>query len=173
LAGSASTAPSSTRELVAKSADMTAKETAKEHGRQLKEATATTYQRHRIRQRLATGAWHDFHENKIARLPYVDPSTEYAATHASPPAGVGRTVESRETQSSTFVYPWDAWSGRLGRGAHALWRRPPAPAARAAGERRGRPNASASLAERAAATHIDSTPYPLGYIHRRFAALSA
>ena len=45
---------------------------------QLKEATA--YQRHRIRQRLATGAWRDFHENKIARLPYVDPSTEYART---------------------------------------------------------------------------------------------
>ena len=57
---------------------MTAKDTAKEHGWQLKEATA--YQRHRIRQRLATGAWRDFHENKIARLPYVDPSTEYART---------------------------------------------------------------------------------------------
>jgi hypothetical protein len=49
-------------ELVAKFADMTAKDTAKEHGWQLKEATA--YQRHRIRQ----------------RLPYVDPSTEYART---------------------------------------------------------------------------------------------
>jgi hypothetical protein len=65
-------------ELVAKFADMIAKETAKEHGWQLKEATA--YQRHRIRQRLATWAWRDFHENKIARLPYVDPSTEYART---------------------------------------------------------------------------------------------
>jgi hypothetical protein len=65
-------------ELVANFADMTAKETAKEHGRQLKEATA--YQRHRICQLLATGAWHDFHENKIARLPYVDPSTKYART---------------------------------------------------------------------------------------------
>jgi hypothetical protein len=65
-------------ELVAKFADMTAKDTAKEHGWQLKEATA--YQRHRIRQRLATGAWRDFHENKIARLPYVGPSTEYART---------------------------------------------------------------------------------------------
>jgi hypothetical protein len=53
---------------------LTAKDTAKEHGWQLKEAAA--YQRHRIRQRLATGAWRDFHENKIARLPYVDPSTE-------------------------------------------------------------------------------------------------
>jgi hypothetical protein len=66
-------------ELVAKFADMTAKDTAKEHGWQLKEATA--YQRHRIRQRLSTGAWRDFHENKIARLPYVDTSsTEYART---------------------------------------------------------------------------------------------
>jgi hypothetical protein len=34
---------------------MAAKETAKEHGWQLKEAAA--YQRHRIRQRLATGRW--------------------------------------------------------------------------------------------------------------------
>jgi hypothetical protein len=56
-------------ELVAKFADIAAKETAKEHGWQLKETTS--YQRHRIRQRLATGAWRDFHENKIARLPYV------------------------------------------------------------------------------------------------------
>jgi hypothetical protein len=41
-------------ELVAKFADMTAKETTKENGWQLKEATA--YQRYHIRQRLATGA---------------------------------------------------------------------------------------------------------------------
>jgi hypothetical protein len=61
-------------ELVAEFADMTAKDTAKEHGWQLNEATA--YQRHRIRQRLATGTWRDFRENEIARLPYVDPSTE-------------------------------------------------------------------------------------------------
>jgi hypothetical protein len=40
----------------------------------------TVYQSNRIRQRLATGAWRDFHENKTARLPYVDPSTEYACT---------------------------------------------------------------------------------------------
>jgi hypothetical protein len=45
---------------------------------QLKEATA--YQRHRIRQQLATGAWRDFDESKIERLSYVDPSTEYART---------------------------------------------------------------------------------------------
>jgi hypothetical protein len=35
------------------------------------------------RQRLTTGAWRDFHEIKIARLPYVDPSTEYARALAS------------------------------------------------------------------------------------------
>jgi hypothetical protein len=54
-------------ELVAKFADMTTKDTAKEHGWQLKEATA--HQRQRIRQRLATRAWCDLHENKIACLP--------------------------------------------------------------------------------------------------------
>jgi hypothetical protein len=76
LAGSALSEHSpAVHELVAKFADMTAKETAKEHGRQLKEAIA--HQRHCIRQRLATGAWRDFHENKTARLPYVDPSTEH------------------------------------------------------------------------------------------------
>jgi hypothetical protein len=42
-------------ELVAKFADMTAKETAKEHGWQPKETTAA-HQRHRIRQRLVTTA---------------------------------------------------------------------------------------------------------------------
>jgi hypothetical protein len=50
-------------ELVAEPADMAAKEPAKAHGWQLKEATGAYSQRHRIHQRLATGAWHDFHEN--------------------------------------------------------------------------------------------------------------
>jgi hypothetical protein len=48
---------------------------------QLKEAIA--YQRHHIPQRLATGAWRDFIRNKIARLPYVDPSTEYARARSA------------------------------------------------------------------------------------------
>jgi hypothetical protein len=67
-------------ELVAKFADMTAKDTAKEHGWQL------TQRGHRIPEAPHTtaaghsGAWRDFHEKKIARLPYVDPSTEYART---------------------------------------------------------------------------------------------
>jgi hypothetical protein len=129
---------------------MTAKETAKENGRQLKEATA--HQRHRIRQRLATGAWRDFHENKTARLPYVDPSTEYARTlrHLQAPDARWRAEKNR---AQCVAHPWDAGgSGRLSRGAQALWRRPP-PAAWAAGERRGRPNVSASLTKRTAATH--------------------
>jgi hypothetical protein len=68
-------------ELVAKYADTTAQERATEHGRQLNDATA--YQRHRIRQRLATGACRDFHENKIARLPYVDPAPSAHARFAT------------------------------------------------------------------------------------------
>jgi hypothetical protein len=78
---------------------MTTKETAKEHGCQLKE-TKGAYQRHRIRQQLATGAWRDFHENQIARLPYMDPSTEYARTLRHLAAGAGRTAESRESRKT-------------------------------------------------------------------------
>jgi hypothetical protein len=56
-------------ELVAKFADTAAKETAKEHaGGSSKRPHHIRGQRHRTRQRLATGAWHDFHENEIARL---------------------------------------------------------------------------------------------------------
>jgi hypothetical protein len=44
------------------------------------------------------------------------------------------------------------WAAQQG-ATEALWRRPPAPAAWAAGERRGRPYVSASLTARAAATH--------------------
>jgi hypothetical protein len=61
------------------------------------------YERQRL---LATGAWRDFHENKTARLPYVDPSTEYARAlrHLQAPASertrrdARRAVESRETR---------------------------------------------------------------------------
>ena len=55
-----------------------APDTAAQHGWTEKEATA--YERYRIRQRLATGAWREFHENKTARLPFVNPSAEYART---------------------------------------------------------------------------------------------
>jgi hypothetical protein len=142
---------------VAKFADMTAKDTAKEHGWQLKEAIA--YQRHRIRQRLATAAWRDFHENKIARLPYVrayvDPSTEYARTLRHLQASDARwRAEKNRAQSHTF--------GTQGVGGSAGAHRPfggavrpatPAPAAQAAGERRGRPYVSALLTAKATATH--------------------
>jgi hypothetical protein len=75
---------------------MAAKGTAKEHGWQPKEATSDP-QRHRIRQRLATGAWRDFHENEIARLPYMDPSTEYARTlrHLEAPDARWRAEKNR------------------------------------------------------------------------------
>jgi hypothetical protein len=96
-------------------------ETTKGHGWQPKEAASR--QRHRIRQRLATGAWRDFHENKIARLPYVDHSTEYARTlrHLQASDARGRAEKNR---AQTAARPWDAGSaGRLSRGAHALWLR--------------------------------------------------
>jgi hypothetical protein len=68
-------------ELVAKFADMAAKETAKEHGWQLKEATS--YQRHRIRQRLATGAWRDLHvPRKQNRAPALRGPHPAQSTHA-------------------------------------------------------------------------------------------
>jgi hypothetical protein len=108
------------------------------------------------------GMWRDFHEHKIARLPYVDPSTApstHVRTHASPPAGVGRAVERREN-GSTVARPGDAGSGRLSRGAQALWRRPPTPVAWAAGERRGaRPNVPtrALRSRRGQRPHIDSS----------------
>jgi hypothetical protein len=109
-------------ELVAKFADMTAKDTAKEHGWQLKEATA--YQRHRIRQRLATGSWRDFHENKIARLPYVDPSTEYARTLRHLQASDARwRAEKNRAQSYTLGRrEWAAQQGATG-----PWVAPPRP----------------------------------------------
>jgi hypothetical protein len=95
-------------ELVAKFADMAAKETAKEHGWQLKEATV--YQRHHIRQRLATGAWRDFHENKIARLPYVDPSTEYARKLRHLQAsGVEKCLEARSNPLFLLMLATRCW----------------------------------------------------------------
>jgi hypothetical protein len=158
-------------ELVAKFANMTAKETAKEHGWQLKEATA--HQRHRIRQRLATVTWRDFHENKIARLPSpacVERGPQHRVrTHALPPAGVGRAVESRETpreKPRAQSHALGTQGVRGSAGGHSPFGgvappRPPQPrrgCGRAAGtppqrERfaHGEGNVSASLTERAAA----------------------
>jgi hypothetical protein len=143
-------------ELVAKFADMTANETAKEHGWQLKEATA--YQIPEAPHTTAAG-----HRGMLARLPRkqnrapaLRGSQHRVRTHVSPPPGVGRAVESRENQS-TAVRPWDAareWAAQQGAtGPLALAAPPrprsPEPRLQAAGERR----VGASLTARAAATH--------------------
>jgi hypothetical protein len=101
-------------ELVAKFADMTTKETAKESGWQLKEATA--YQRYRIRQRLATGAWRDFHEIKIARLPCVNPSTKYARTlrHLQAPDARRRAEKIEHSRTPLGRREWAARQGGTG-----------------------------------------------------------
>jgi hypothetical protein len=130
--------------------DMADKGTAKDHGRQLKGATA--HQRRRLRQRLDTGAWRDFHENKIARLPCVDPGTEYARTLRYLQASDARwRAEKNRAQSYTL--------GTQGVGGSAGGRRPfggvpppPQPRLRESGGR-GRPYVSALLTARATATH--------------------
>jgi hypothetical protein len=139
-------------ELVAKFADMTTKETAKEYRWQLKEATA--YQRHRIRQRLlATGAWRDFHENKIAHLPYVDPSTEYARTlrHLQAPDARWRAQKNR-AQSYTLG---TQGVGGSARGYMPFGGVPPPPQSRL---RESGGDVSASLAERAAGGRAEHGP---------------
>ena len=89
--------------------------------------STTAYQRHRMRQRLATGAWRDFHENKIARLPYVDPSTEYARTLRHLQASDARW-RAEKNRARSYALGTQGVVGRLGRGPQALWWRPPAPA---------------------------------------------
>jgi hypothetical protein len=120
-------------ELVAKFADMTHDRQGNGEGARARVARCskrpqhTSQRRHRIRQRLATGACRDFHENKIARLPYVDPSTEYARAArfaTAPPAGVGRAVESEwraapeKNRAQPHSHPWDApareWAAQQG-----------------------------------------------------------
>jgi hypothetical protein len=61
-------------EHIAMCAARAAPDTAAQHGWTEKKATA--YERCRIRQRLATGAWREFRENETARLPFVSPSAE-------------------------------------------------------------------------------------------------
>jgi hypothetical protein len=100
-------------ELVAKFVDMTAKEMAKEHGRQLKEATA--HQRHRVRQRLAIGAWRDFHENKPRACPPTwtpAPSVcaRFATCRRRTHGGRRRTHGGEPRNQSTAACPWDAGS---------------------------------------------------------------
>jgi hypothetical protein len=93
-------------ELVAKFADMAAKETAKEHVQQLKARGHSTPHTRGTAYASGwplTGAWRDFHENKIARLPYVDPSTEYARTlrHLQAP-----DTRSKAESTAYCVCPW-------------------------------------------------------------------
>jgi hypothetical protein len=71
---------------------------------------------------------------KQNRAPALRGPQHRIRTHASPPPDLGREVETRENPS-TAAHPWDAGSGRLSRTTQALWRRPPAPAAWAAGRR--------------------------------------
>jgi hypothetical protein len=154
-------------ELVTKCADMAAKETAKEHGarstggwqaaaqtgpkrpRHIPEARS---QNHRTPQtanasgqRLATGAWHDFHENNTARRAhalrvcvcvcvcvYVDPgpgppgpSTEYARalcalphlTPASPTCWLRQTTGAGRLRARGGGERWRAESGEWGVGS--------------------------------------------------------
>jgi hypothetical protein len=136
-------------ELVEKFADTAAKDAAKEHGWQLKEATAC--QRHRARQRLATGAWRDFHGKKIARLPYVDPSTEYARTLRHLRASDARW-RAEKTRAQPYALGTQGVQGVGGSaGGHSPFGGvppPPQPRLRESGG-----DASASLTARAAATH--------------------
>jgi hypothetical protein len=126
-------------------ADMTAKDTAKEHGHgwQLKEATA--YQGHRIRQRLSTGAWRDFHENKIARLPYVrGPQQHRIRTHASTHARFAtsrprtRGGEQRKTEHSRTPLGCREWGGSAG-GQTGPLAAPPRPRSLGCGRAAGTP----------------------------------
>jgi hypothetical protein len=79
--------------------------------------------------------------------------TPAPSTHARFATCGRRTHDGEQRKQSTAACSWDAGSGRLGRGPQALWRRAPAPAAWAVGERRGRPNASVSLVGSAVAIH--------------------
>jgi hypothetical protein len=93
----------------------------------------------------------DFHENKIARLSYVDPSTEYARTLRHLQASDVRW-RAEKNRARSYAPGTQGVGGSAG-GYQALWRRPPAPVTQVAGARRGRPPVSASPTERAAATH--------------------
>jgi hypothetical protein len=92
-------------------------------------------------------------EHKAFGVPALRGPQHRARTHASPPASAGRTVESREKES-TVACPWDAGSERLGSGPRALPLAAPPPPPRAppvtCDVRRER---AYSLAERAAVMH--------------------
>jgi hypothetical protein len=119
-------------ELVAKFADMTAKDTAKEHGWQLKEATA--YQRHRIRQRLATG-------RGMARLPRTQnrapaprgpqhspsPNTHARFATSRPRTRGGEQRNTEHSRTPLGRREWTAQQGGTGTGPLAASPRPRSP----------------------------------------------
>jgi hypothetical protein len=108
-------------ELVAKFADMAAKETAKEHGWQLKEATA--YQRHRIRQRLDTpGAQGHGATSTKTKSRACPTRTPAPSAHARFATGrrLTRGGEQRTPEHSRTPLGRREWAAQ--QGAHALWR---------------------------------------------------
>jgi hypothetical protein len=147
--------------------EMTAKDTAKEHGWQLKEATA--YQRHRIR----PSGWPQGHgatstKTKSRACPTWTPAP--SSTHARPllqPPGAGRAVESREKQSTDSRTPLVGTQGVGGSaGGHMPFAAPPRPRSPGCGRAAGTPQRGRfahALTQRAAETHIEST----GGMHRR------
>jgi hypothetical protein len=99
----------------------------------------------------STGAWRDFHENKIARLPYVDPSAEYARALRHLQASDARW-RAEKTRAQSYTLGTQGVGGSAGgTGPLAASPRPRSPGCgRAVGRR---PYVSASLTARAAATH--------------------
>jgi hypothetical protein len=80
-----------------------------------------------------TGAWRNFHENKTARLPYMDPSTDYNARtlhhlHLQAPDAHGG--EQRKPEHSRISLGRREWAARgSAAGGHRPFggRRPPPP----------------------------------------------
>jgi hypothetical protein len=127
---------------------------AAQRGHSIPEAPHTT-------QRLATGAWRDFHENKIARLPYVDPSTEQYARTAASPASRRRTRGGEQRKTEHSRTPLVGTQGVGGSaGGHMPFAAPPRPRSPGCGRAAGTPQRGRfahALTQRAAETHIEST----------------
>jgi hypothetical protein len=112
---------------------------AAQRGHSIPEAPHTTAAGHRGMARLPRKQNHG--------LPYVDPSTEYARTlrHLQALDARWRAEKTEHSRTHLGRREWAAQQGAIF--PLAASPRPRSP------ERRGRPNASASLTERAAATH--------------------
>jgi hypothetical protein len=83
-----------------------------------------------MEKRLATGAWRDFHENKIAHLPYVDPSTEllteYARTLRHLQASGARWRRAEKNRAQPYALGTQGVGGSAG-GHRPFGGTPPAP----------------------------------------------